>query len=261
MRYFMFHVNKKKQKTDLMFIRYLLIICTLLQLLVFIGYFIDNVILQQICWNIWIPMSLFALMRLGVKVSITYMNISELQVNMENEYSINEILGLIFWFVASVINVAGTILGFVYSKTYILVICWATWKIFASISLVFVMIFVIGVHNSIRKVIKKSSSQRNLSKLIRCSNKLIRLAICLGLIILVHVISAVFQYIWLYHLIRNESTVFDELSYRGIHQIMLVYLPRYTILHVFILKYTWTVNASQYKEVLFNRQNSLSSVN
>ena len=261
MVYYLIHIHNRKQHDGSLLIRCLLIICTILQLLLSIGYLTNNVICIQISWNIWIPIMLYCLAQLGIKVYITYMNLYQLQVKIYHKQI--ERLGFICWLLASCLNIMGSLLGFLYSCIDCLVLCWASWKIFTALSLTLILSLTFLTKNSIKNILTKKVNTPIIIKLKQSVFRLNVFIISLFGAIIFYLINASLELIWFYNLINknNRHNNYDEINNPSVYSIMLIYIPQWTLTNWFILKYTWIFNISQYKHNLMDNSHGVGLIN
>ena len=217
-------------------IRHLLIICVILQILVYVGYYFNSVIMHQIGWIIWVPMSLFCLSDLGIKVANSYISINKLQLDGSFECC-TKAWGYIFWLLASMIDIIGTIIGFLLNSESILQVCWALWKIVASFALLVVILLLWKVMKNIKECLELQSFSD--FKMKNSIYKISRIIICLTCAITFYMAAALEHVILLYRIKSNTKPVDHESTLNISVFSALLHIGMWMFSHVFILIYTW----------------------
>ena len=240
----------KDPHQNLGLIRHLLVICVILQICVYLGYFFDIHLLYQISWCIWIPTSLFCITHFGIKVAYSFLSINKLK--LENSFEITtKILGYLFWITASMVDVIGTTIGYVLNDFKILQICWASWKILACIAILFV-ISLLGkarfkVKTCIRDRIimtKYNTNEINMDRMKKYIKEISQIILCLLFIIGFLIGSIIQNFRRLYKLTHNNDAGLDT-------SILTVLLDAgmWIFVHMFILIYTWITNNNSIQKI------------
>ena len=214
-------------------IRHLLVVCVILQILVYAGYYVENTWIQQIGWNIWIPMHLFCLSDLGIKVANSYISINKLQLNGSFEFY-TKTLGYAFWLLASMINIIGTSVGFTLNKESILQIFWGSWKIVASFALLVVILLLWNVRKKTKECLKTQSFTD--LKMKNSVHKILRMILCLICTIIFYLGTTIEHGIFAYQI---ESNMDDETTLNYSVFSALLHIGMWIFFHAFILAYTW----------------------
>ena len=225
-------------------IRHLLVICIILQILVYTGYYFNSVIMHQIGWNLWIPIHLFCLSDLAIKVANSYISINKLQLDGSFEYY-TKTLGYIFWLLAVMTDIIGTIIGFALNSESILQIFWASWKIFASFALFVVILLLWRVRKKTKECLELQSFTD--MKMKNSINKILRIIMCLTCTIVFYVANAVEHGIFLYQI---QSNIDDETKLNVSVFSALLDVGMWLFFHIFILIYTWIPNSLKKHEKL-----------
>ena len=214
-------------------IRHLLIICVILQIIVYLGYYLDVMVMIRLGWGAWVPLSLFCLSDLGIKVANSYISINKLQLEGSFECC-TKTFGYTFWLLASMVDIIGTILGYSINNFVILQIFWMSWKVFACFAILFVILFLYQVRIKVKLCIKNTKTYIDIIKMKQSINKILRIILCLMCTILFYSITITQQIIWIYQITINGA--------KGINTSVLTVLLNigmWIFFHSFILIYTW----------------------
>ena len=239
-------------------IRHLLVVSVILQILVYTGYYFNSVIMHQIGWNLWVPINLFCLSDLGIKVANSYTSINKLQLSGSFEFY-TKTLGYTFWFLSSLTNIIGSIIGFLSNSESILQIFWGLWKIFASFAILLVILLLWKVRKNTKRCLKAQSFTD--LKMKNSIHKILRIIICLICTIAFYMGITIEHFILVYQIESNIIT-FDESTLNISVLSALLHIGMWIFFHAFILVYTWIPKPlKREKSKLLERSTECSSIN
>ena len=203
--------------------------------------------IHQLAWHAWIWLGLLTLVKLSIKLTMSYIVL----VNMNpNEKPSNQLILFIylFWVFVVCLDFTGTIFGYVLSNkkyTYWQAFFYGTWKIFAILSLSLIIIIVYKVYNSIVNILKnqfnRTSNIDKYNDIIYAKLRTKYLMIFLSLLNIALLTNAIIEYIWfiedwLFSANIDVGSKFDE---PPTIIVILLYLPIFSFVNIFILIYTW----------------------
>eukprot|EP01084_Bolivina_argentea_P158641 276320_1 len=235
--------NRKKINN----VRYIVAFCLTIQFLTFLGYYIQNMILHESLWNVWIPSWSLGYILLSSKITDFYVPTKSLQPNPENNRKQLIVWRIIWclWFGCSLSNWIGSIYGWFLHQHHVQAFGYLLWKFiaFVMLNLCVYMLFnvrsvikeTILMHKMIANVTEKDKHHFNqmTSGYIRIKN-LIICELMLSFFLFVSVIYEIYVLINIYegNYVTNiyaESTVMS----------MACYFPLWTLIHIVLLIYGW----------------------
>ena len=217
-------------------IRHLLLLCILLQICVYIGYCVGNIYLAESCWTAWVPLSLFCLVHLCIRVAKSYMSIIGLNPSFGRSA---KYCGYTFGILASVIDVSGTIIGFILDSDDILLITWTLYEIFTINTVIGVIILLNKVRNELNiRINSQSNMESNAKSVVKMTNsvnKISRIITCLILAIIFYSIAISISYLEYF---KVYTPIVGSQMKKSLFTVFLE-TGMWVFLHSFILIYTW----------------------
>eukprot|EP01084_Bolivina_argentea_P168785 292617_1 len=151
-------------------VRSILFLTTVLQLICFIGYWLQIYLMYELCWIIWVILSTLSIVLLGIRFGESYIKIYSDDYNsIPNIY---KYLIYLFWCVGCCVDATGTILGMHFSNQLAQSICYSVWEILCSISIGAVILILKSARDKLKNIPLKASNKKKKKKKKRKKRKL-----------------------------------------------------------------------------------------
>ena len=249
-------------------LRWLILLCCVLQFFCFFGYFVRNAFIHQTAWNLWIIIGFFCLALLGIKTTKVF---NEFQHIDSNASSINDTRTIntthnkssqikfeqnnvfyiyVFWILSSLSQIIGTIVGWIITNIPFQFFCYGTWRFLTSISLIFTVFRIYFVHEIVKQSIYKYLIQpfsqfdnneiKVLTTLYQSLKLLKKLIICFLILILVMIVNSMVEFIIFFQLLIDDELIDNyTFSQTPRYVIFTFYFPLWSFVQIINLFYTW----------------------
>lgn len=155
-------------------VRSILVVTTILQIVCFSGYWLNIYLMYEIAWLIWLTLSTFSIMFMGIKFGQSYIILVTPNYSLKDHNKIPNkyiILTFSFWFIGSCIDITGTMLGLFLKQFYAQSICYAVWEILCCVSVGFVIFILKRVRSKFNDIMTAKLSYNEDKKETKRKNK------------------------------------------------------------------------------------------
>ena len=217
-------------------IRHLLVICIILQISVYIGYSMDDIIVITICWTTWMPLSLFCLIHLCITIAKSYASIME-ELDCGLFYCAKYLiytLGIL----ASLADIIGTIVGYVLENSDILSMSWLAHEICTCLAITCIILLLYFVRTKLNARIYDLNDHMvttSQMKLTHSVYKILRIIICLIVIMAFYITAIITSFLKLSNI--NFPIIKSEIIHTSLMGLLDFII--FILIHSFILIYTW----------------------
>eukprot|EP01083_Nonionella_stella_P017075 47704_1 len=140
-------------------IRRTCVLTTSLQLLCFIGYWLGIYFMYELCWIMWLTLSTFSIMFMGIKFGESYIILVTPNYCLQDNKIPTKyiVLLFLFWFIGSCVDIAGTVFGLL-GHQWVQSICYSIWQTLCSMSIGVLIYILSQIRNKFSEIWNKKMS-------------------------------------------------------------------------------------------------------
>ena len=148
----------------------------------------------------------------------------------------------ILWLLTSMINILGSVLGFLFTSLIVQAFAYGIWKVFGCISLFYLAYIIYLVRKKLINIVQARSllgNNKESSYTLTGIQKTTMLVICVLLLAMFLFSNVIYDLVWGFTLIEGINKITDQYIEERTVIIICVYLPLWSCFHIFMLAYTW----------------------
>lgn len=263
--------NRQQGSKKMRYVGWLTLTCTMLQLVVVIAYALDDIIIEQVAWALWLPISTLSLCVLSISMIETYETIVkhnyEKTMNKDSHFATLMIGSHACCFVGTILDWLGILFGMILKPNNIKLqfLFWGLWKLIAVTLFGFLVFLIIKICKQCWIQLNKQTgsvdgfySKLN-DKLRMGFYKLLVLSIVISLLIITFAIYGIGNIIDSVHYESSDDSSDSDDSYR-FWQNLLSTVILWSFIAIVNLVYSW-INIKKNKATKDSHVQSISSNN